>query len=208
MKGNYLTQLLTGDRRKLYCILMFFMLDGFTANAQMYVGGTFGFTSRKDVNGVSKSNFTIVPEVGFQLNEKFSIGMNLGYRKMGVTDDGSFSYTCDKYVSFGIAPYIRYNLYQYSKIRVFTDGVASLWHVKYKGLQNAGAETGNDIDGNRYTIGIRPGIAFDATDHFSFLAKIGWIGYSSTKMDGYKATNTWNINADTDNLAIGFLYHF
>ena len=208
MKGNYLTQLLTGDRRKLYCILMFFMLYGFTANAQMYVGGTFGFTSRKDVNGVSKSNFTIVPEVGFQFNEKFSIGMNLGYRKMGVTDDGSFSYTCDKYVSFGIAPYIRYNLYQYSKIRVFTDGVASLWHVKYKGLQNAGAETGNDIDGHRSTIGIRPGIAFDATDHFSFLAKIGWIGYSSTKMDGYKATNTWNINADTDNLAIGFLYHF
>ena len=208
MKGNYLTQLLTGDRRKLYCILMFLMLYGFTANAQVYVGGTFGFTSRKDVNGVSKSNFTIVPEVGFRLNEKFSIGMNLGYRKRGVTDDGSFSYTCDKYVSFGIAPYIRYNLYQYSKIRVFTDGVASLWHVKYKGLQNAGAETGNDIDGNRYTIGIRPGIAFDATDHFSFLAKIGWIGYSSTKMDGYKATNTWNINADTDNLAIGFLYHF
>ena len=86
--------------------------------------------------------------------------------------------------------------------------MVSVCHAKYKVLQNAGEQTGKNIDGNRWTAGIRPGIAYDATLHFSFIAKIGWLGYSSTKMKGYKATSTWNTDVDTDNLSIGFLYHF
>ena len=194
--------------RKLFLSLTFLLIVCEAANAQLYIGGTFGFTSRKDVNEVSKKDFKFVPEIGYQLNEKVFIGANLGYRHMENTKDSGFTYACDKYISFGVAPYIRYNLYQNEKVRIFADGVVSLWHVKYKGLQNAGEQTGKNIDGNRWTAGIRPGIAYDATQHFSFIAKIGWLGYSSTKMNGYKATGTWNTDLDTDNLAIGFLYHF
>ncbi len=193
---------------KLFLSLTFLLIVCEAANAQLYIGGTFGFTSRKDVNDVSKKDFKFVPEIGYQLNEKVFIGANLGYRHIENTKDSGFTYACDKYISFGVAPYIRYNLYQNEKVRIFADGVASLWHVKYKGLQNAGEQTGKNIDGNRWTAGIRPGIAYDATQHFSFIAKIGWLGYSSTKMNGYKATGTWNTDLDTDNLAIGFLYHF
>lgn len=193
---------------KLFLSLTFLLIVCEAANAQLYIGGTFGFTSRKDVNEVSKKDFKFVPEIGYQLNEKVFIGANLGYRHIENTKDSGFTYACDKYISFGVAPYIRYNLYQNEKVRIFADGVASLWHVKYKGLQNAGEQTGKNIDGNRWTAGIRPGIAYDATQHFSFIAKIGWLGYSSTKMNGYKATGTWNTDLDTDNLAIGFLYHF
>ena len=194
--------------RKLLLSIFMLCILSVAANAQVYMGGTFGFTYRKDVNDVSKRDFTLVPEIGYQLNDKISTGMNLGYRHIGNTTISGFTYACDKYISFGIAPYIRYNLYQNHKVRIFADGVASLWHVKYKGLQNAGEQTGKDIDGNRWTVGIRPGIAYDATQHFSCLAKIGWFGYSCTKMEGYKATATWNIDLDTDNLAIGFLYLF
>ena len=193
---------------KLFLSLTFLLIVCEAANAQLYIGGTFGFTSRKDVNDVSKKDFKFVPEIGYQLNEKVFIGANLGYRHIENTKDSGFTYACDKYISFGVAPYIRYDLYQNEKVRIFADGVASLWHVKYKGLQNAGEQTGKNIDGNRWTAGIRPGIAYDATQHFSFIAKIGWLGYSSTKMNGYKATGTWNTDLDTDNLAIGFLYHF
>ena len=194
--------------RKLYLSLFILFMACMGANAQMYIGGTVGFTSRKDVNEVSRKNFRFVPEIGWKLKGQLSVGINLGYRNMGITSDSGFSYECDKYISYGIAPYIRYNIYQNKKVRIFADGVASLWHVKYKGLQNAGEQTGKNIDGNRWTAGIRPGIAYDATQHFSFIAKIGWLGYSSTKMNGYKATGTWNTDLDTDNLAIGFLYHF
>lgn len=193
---------------KLFLSLTFLLIVCEAANAQLYIGGTFGFTSRKDANDVSKKDFKFVPEIGYQLNEKVFIGANLGYRHIENTKDSGFTYACDKYISFGVAPYIRYNLYQNEKVRIFADGVASLWHVKYKGLQNAGEQTGKNIHGNRWTAGIRPGIAYDATQHFSFIAKIGWLGYSSTKMNGYKATGTWNTDLDTDNLAIGFLYHF
>lgn len=194
--------------RQLFLTLSFLLIVCEAANAQVYIGSTFGFTSRKDAGGVSKKDFKFVPEIGYQLNEKVYVGTNLGYRRIGDATNSGFTYACDKYISFGIAPYIRYNLYQNEKVRLFADGVVSVWHAKYKGLQNAGEQTGKNIDGNRWTAGIRPGIAYDATLHFSFIAKIGWLGYSSTKMKGYKATSTWNTDVDTDNLSIGFLYHF
>ena len=194
--------------RKLFLTLSFLLIVCEAANAQVYIGSTFGFTSRKDAGGVSKKDFKFVPEIGYQLNEKVYVGTNLGYRRIGDATNSGFTYACDKYISFGIAPYIRYNLYQNEKVRLFADGVVSVWHAKYKGLQNAGEQTGRNIEGNRGTAGIRPGITCYATLHFSFIAKIGWLGYSSTKMKGYKATSTWNTDVDTDNLSIGFLYHF
>lgn len=197
-----------GMLRKLFLSLAMLSMVCLATNAQVYMGGTLGFTSRQDASEVTKKNFTLVPEIGYQLNEKLSVGSNFGYRRIGNTAASGFTYACDKYISFGIAPYIRYNVYQNQKVRIFADGVVSLWHVKYKGLQDAGELTEKNIDGNRWTAGIRPGIAYDATEHFSFLAKIGWFGYSCTKMHGYKATDTWNMDLDTDNLSIGFLYHF
>ena len=50
-----------------------------TANAQTWVGGEVGFTS-SHVNGVGTSKeFSIKPEVGFGLNEKFDVAIALGY---------------------------------------------------------------------------------------------------------------------------------
>ena len=57
MEKNCFSLFLTGYMRKQYCVLLL-LLYALTTNAQMYVGGTFGFTSRKDVSEVSKSNFT------------------------------------------------------------------------------------------------------------------------------------------------------
>ena len=66
--------------RKLLLSIFMLCILSVAANAQVYMGGTFGFTYRKDVNDVSKRDFTLVPEIGYQLNDKISTGLNLGYR--------------------------------------------------------------------------------------------------------------------------------
>ena len=57
-------------------------LIAITANAQVYVGGTFGVGSDKvETEGteVKNTTFKILPEVGYELNEDWSVGTVVGY---------------------------------------------------------------------------------------------------------------------------------
>ena len=52
-------------------------LIAITANAQVYVGGTFGVGSDKVEKAgteVKNTTFKILPEVGYELNEDWSVG--------------------------------------------------------------------------------------------------------------------------------------
>lgn len=58
-------------------------LIAITANAQVYVGGTFGVGSDKvETEGteVRNTTFKILPEVGYELSEDWSVGTVVGYR--------------------------------------------------------------------------------------------------------------------------------
>lgn len=60
-------------------------LIAITANAQVYVGGTFGVGSDKvETEGteVKNTTFKILPEVGYELNEDWSVGTVVGYLPM------------------------------------------------------------------------------------------------------------------------------
>ena len=57
-------------------------LIAITANAQVYVGGTFGVGSDKvETEGteVRNTTFKILPEVGYELSEDWSVGTVVGY---------------------------------------------------------------------------------------------------------------------------------
>ncbi len=50
-----------------------------TMNAQWYVGGTVGYNYSKDKNTDIKTHaFMIVPEVGYNLNENWALGVKMG----------------------------------------------------------------------------------------------------------------------------------
>ena len=66
----------------MYCLLFIVALIAITANAQVYVGGTFGVGSDKvETEGteVKNTTFKILPEVGYELNEDWSVGTVVGY---------------------------------------------------------------------------------------------------------------------------------
>ena len=75
------------------------------AQAQIYVGGTLGFSSVKTENSDAELKTTtikLLPEIGYELDENWSIGTVVGYQ---------YSKTGDlKTNTFTIAPYARYSL--------------------------------------------------------------------------------------------------
>lgn len=74
------------------------------AQAQIYVGGTLGFSSVKTENSDAELKTTtikLLPEIGYELDENWSIGTVVGYQ---------YSKTGDlKTNTFTIAPYARYS---------------------------------------------------------------------------------------------------
>ena len=92
-------------------------LIAITANAQVYVGGTFGVGSDKvETEGteVRNTTFKILPEVGYELSEDWSVGTVVGYEynKSGDVKTNTFT----------IAPYARYFFLNSDVVRLFADG--------------------------------------------------------------------------------------
>ena len=87
------------------------------AQAQIYVGGTLGFSSVKTENSDAELKTTtikLLPEIGYELDENWSIGTVVGYQ---------YSKTGDlKTNTFTIAPYARYSFLQSDLIKLFVDG--------------------------------------------------------------------------------------
>lgn len=75
-------------------------LIAITANAQVYVGGTFGVGSDKvETEGteVKNTTFKILPEVGYELNEDWSVGTVVGYE---YNKSGDVMYLANLHTSF------------------------------------------------------------------------------------------------------------
>ena len=62
----------------LLAVVLFASLN---ASAQWYIGGSVGFGSVKPSGGDSEAVFSILPELGYQLNDKWSVGAKVGYHK-------------------------------------------------------------------------------------------------------------------------------
>ena len=163
-----------------------------TMNAQMYVGGTLGFTSEKaDFDGAkATTNFTIKPEIGYNLDENLAVGLALGFTSDKAGD-------ADAVTTFEIAPYARYTFAKLDKVNFFVDG-----EVSYA--------TKKDTY-NKFGIHIKPGVAVNVNDKISFVAKLGTdgLGWTNTndKIHDYK-TNKFGLDLSTLGLEFGMYYNF
>lgn len=136
-----------------------------TANAQFYVGGSLGFTSTK-VEGESGTSYKIIPDFGYQLNDKMSVGIQVGYSH-GIAAFGSLTVTDIKQAmsnvisgfadmnddgmklnSFTVSPYFRYNLVEFGKAHLFVEA-----YVGYSSISantSAFASMAGDFDFSDY----------------------------------------------------------
>ena len=159
-------------------------------DAQVYVGGSVGFQTVSH-DGNSTTAFTLKPEVGYNLNEDWAIGMAFGYSESGKDES--------KVKTFIINPYARYNAVKLDKVTLFLDGAFEYTNTKYDKYKI-----------NKWGLGVKPGIAVALTDNLSLVSHMGFIGYSSSKpdYDGAKATNTFGVDLDANSIDFGLYYNF
>ena len=187
-----------------------------TMNAQVYVGGAFGlgFENKlidKDGKDATGMTFQIMPEIGYNLDEKSSVGFVLGF---GITNNSNemakfvdgmgvnvpADRKADKNaIQFTIAPYYRYKFVQFDKVDIFVDAQVAF---KYT--------TQDEWHNTTFGVGVCPGVAYNPNDKISFVAKFGnGLFFESSKSKDSDAKNRFGLDATTlAPLQIGMYYNF
>ncbi|WP_294593397.1 outer membrane beta-barrel protein [uncultured Bacteroides sp.] len=165
-------------------MFLFVMMVALSVKAQVYVGGTLSVWHDSDLESTT---FIISPEIGYNLNEKWAIGGNIGFAYNKVDDVKS--------TAFAIAPYARYSYYENKIVRLFLDGGFGISTSK---LDDSDSVTG-------FEVGVKPGIAIKLNDKFSLVAKCGFLGY---REDYLTLQNGGGLALTSEDLSFGFHLEF
>ena len=164
--------------RKLF-LLVVIVMAAITASAQegIYLGGGISLWRNNDVD---KTSFSITPDVGYNLSEKWAVGVELAYAHNGYDGDKLNSN------AFALAPYVR----------LFLDMGFGFSTYKEKHAESV----------NGFEIGVKPGLAVKLNDNFSFITKVGFAGYRDDYYRGEE--NGFGVGLDGENISIGIEYEF
>ena len=151
------------------------------ASAQVYVGGSLSVWNDDDAD---KTGFFIAPEVGYNINSNWAVGIELAY-----ADKNASSYGAS---TFAVSPYARYTYFNQGVVSLFVDGGFS-----YATIDADGVDDG-------FNIGLKPGFAVKLSDKFSLVSKFGFLGYASD----YPNVGTGFGLDFTNNVSFGFFVNF
>lgn len=188
----HINQLKNGIMKKLM-LAAAMMVATISASAQVYVGGSLGFEStkeNKDADNLTK--FSINPEVGYNLDENWAVGIQLGYSNVEIMTDKRES-------KFTIAPYARYTFAKSGIASFFVDGGISFITL------------GADTKGSVFGVGICPGVKLAVSNKVDLVAKLGNIGYRSANDDAVATSsfkkNEFNFGIDGNTLQFGVYFN-
>lgn len=169
-------------------MLLFVLVATLSVKAQVYVGGNLSWWHIEDGDNTS---FILAPELGYEFNDKWAVGAQLlyGHYKQGTGDHKI------KANGFAFAPYARFSFFENKIIRCFVDGGVGVSSYKVK---HADSESG-------FELGLKPGIAIKLGEHFSLIAKYGFLGYRDEYLLG---DSGYGFAFSSEDLSIGFHYTF
>lgn len=181
------------------------LLATVAASAQVYVGGEVGLWRNTDDNHTS---FTIAPQVGYNINDKWALGLEFLYNheyKDGLKGDGA-----------GVAPYARYTVAKAGPVSFLLDGGVGFmtYKAKYEGKYS-------DYESDSYNawqIGISPAVKVSLTKKVDFIASLGFLGYRDNDdiidTDGDKVSapafgeKGFGFSFSSNDLKFGVVYNF
>lgn len=168
------------------------------ASAQVYVGGSAGFVGVSH-DGTTNTNFTILPEIGYNLDDNLAVGIVVGYAQTKTSKEVTDAEVSVKTKQFQVSPYLRYTALKLKNVNVFVDAGLDYVHSDEAGAKN-----------NTFGVGVKPGVAINLNDKLSFVSHFGWLGFQTSKddYDGAKAVNTYGLDLDGRNLTFGLYYNF
>ena len=152
----------------------------------LYVGGGITFESTSDETAIA-----IVPEIGYKMSKDLGLGVRLGYGSQGSGDS--------KYSIFSFKPYVRHSLTSFGQVNLILD-----YQILY---QNEGVK---DNKTNTFGVGVAPGLAVNLNSKLSVVTHVGFLGYTSSKLDveGAEAVNKFALNMSSENLGLSIYYNF
>ena len=187
--------------KKIFAVALVAMMT-MTANAQVYVGGSLSFASQsteKLAGDKSETSFSIMPEIGYNLNEEWAIGAVIGYTSnkfAGVSATVPGYGTNVSESAFTFNPYARYTFANLGKVNLFVDGGVDF-------------TTFSKSDCTALGVGFKPGLAVALTDQLSFVSHLGFIGWQQLNPDGDDNNyNTFGLDLSGANLSFGLYFNF
>ena len=171
--------------RKLF-LLVVIVMAAITASAQegIYLGGGISLWRNNDVD---KTSFSITPDVGYNLSEKWAVGVELAYAHKGEEISTN---------AFALAPYARYSFYENKIVRLFLD--------MGFGFSTQKAKHQDAVNG--FEIGVKPGMAIKLNHQFSLITKVGFAGYRDDYFRG--EGSGFGVSVEGENISIGIDYEF
>lgn len=212
------------------------------ANAQVFIGGGLGVNwkggSEKvtgsaadyDLKTPSEIGFSINPKVGYFFNDRFLLGIELGFgysqdKEFGA--DGNSSYR-ENTMSWEVAPYIRCAVWEHRRFGVWISSSVYAYGSNIK-PDPVGSSIDDIVKGREYGAGVRftPVLTYDVSRHIQLETSLNFcgLGYSYTKkseqliganetrpettkishgVDFWSSDRLFQIGA----IQVGFLYRF
>lgn len=176
------------------------------ANAQLYVGGEVGAWRNSDDN---KTDFNLKPEIGYQLNDKWDLGIGIGFsHKYRGTEEGEANVKTN---SFYVDPYARWSFVKFGPVRMFLDITAGVGTSKRNHTVTVLGEEGTISDDAKvgWRVGVQPGVAVGLCKNLDFIAHVGFLGYRDAD-DDYSpyGEDGFGFDLSSNNLNFGFVYKF
>ena len=196
---------------KQFTLFLFFLVLFLPTNTQaqskdkgFFVEGNLSYASDfwknyKRDGGVTDEFFIITPAVGYQINEKWSVGF-----KVGFSTSGNYMFNWNSYT-----PFIRYNILSFGKTCLFTEAKVSKfdWNEILDGGRN------NDF----IEAGFSLGVSYPFNEHLKLVCQYLHIGYSNEYRDRNNRcskhglnlhSGDWVLDANIKRLSIGLNWTF
>lgn len=141
--------------------------------------GNLGFHSQKQTDGNKHSTFTFLPGIGYQFNDNWTMGLNLGYQTEKVTINGIAGTTTSTTNAFGIGPFIRYAKPLTNIFSVYGQFDATYWNSKPEG----------GIATNKFDAKLWPAVGINIKNGFGLNFAFGGLEYSTSKLKGSSSSS-------------------
>ncbi|HAI75600.1 MAG TPA: hypothetical protein DCM08_05080 [Microscillaceae bacterium] len=201
----------------IFCLFLISNLaNAQVSSGQIFIGGDFSLsaTTFEGNSNQNATSFSLVPNVGFMLSDRFALGLGLGYRQAQVsTPTGVNTINTITNGTFQVAPFLRYYVPTSSEQFAFFAqfraelGFGSTRNEQLNTTTNVRTSTSAGL--TTADIFISPNFAFFPTPHWAIELGVRGIGVSITDPEGNNnTTTTFELGLNSFAPRIGLQYFF
>ena len=179
-----------------------------TEKGKVILGGNVGFNSTK-VEGAAKSDlsFSVVPSVGYFVDNNFAIGTGVGYNYNKQVSENTLNQ------AFVVAPFGRYYVGLSDQFKFFGQLSVPMAFGNNK-IVNDNGDTGAKVASTTSIgVNIAPGFAFFPTKRIGIEVSVNGLGYNNLNVKneitgGEVSSNSFGLEANTFAPKLGVQFHF